>query len=163
MFNISSVSVLKYQTTIIPLFKVATYLKSCFGYTFTLVPVTSLSQRERITVFRGNVMQKTLILLCPRLKSPQQSWTVKNDRSKTDSRLVHCHQAATKKEALASFLSNKKSLFKWVLHNAPFAEKRDPSWSPLSETSLKSVKNQFFLKTETQWKSQKRQFFYKWS
>ena len=117
-----------------------------------LVPVTSLSQRERITVFRGNVMQKTLILLCPRLKSPQQSWTVKNDRSKTDSRLVHCHQAATKKEALASFLSNKKSLFKWVLHNAPFAEKRAPSWSPLSETSLKSLKNQFFLKTETLWK-----------
>ena len=77
--------------------------------------------------FGGNVMQKTLILLCPRLKSPQQSWTVKNDRSKTDSRLVHCHQAATKKEALASFLSNKKSLFKWVLHNAPFAEKRAPS------------------------------------
>ena len=38
--------------------------------------------------FRGNVMQKTLILLCPRLKSPQQSWTVKNDRSKTDPRLL---------------------------------------------------------------------------
>ena len=33
-------------------------------------------------------MQKTLILLCPRLKSPQQSWTVKNDRSKTDPRLL---------------------------------------------------------------------------
>ena len=38
--------------------------------------------------FRGNVMQKTLILLCPRLKSPQQSRTVKNDRSKTDPRLL---------------------------------------------------------------------------
>ena len=38
-----------------------------------------------VVFFGGNVMQKTLILLCPRLKSPQQSWTVKNDRSKTES------------------------------------------------------------------------------
>ena len=53
-------------------------------------------------------MQKTLILLCPRLKSPQQSPTVKNDRSKTDPPLpLH----GLRWPALSSVFLHKSSLF----------------------------------------------------
>ena len=65
--------------------KICTWLSNQFDELFFNTDSSKKEEERKDRSFRGNVMQKTLILLCPRLKSPQQSWTVKNDRSKTES------------------------------------------------------------------------------